>query len=357
MKKAQTATEKSNETRAKEKVQIAVMGSFGKDGNFDKNELKMNLAKVEGIDKDTVPTMITEESFDLIVRVDDYNVMIKKNGEWDSELAGIWVAKYEVSRSDATITGAGSSNTMKVVPNVHSWINIQIGNMYEKAYNYDRARESHLMKNSEWGAIAYLTQSQYGRNGNEIDINNSSTFITGNGAGSTSASPASGVTNAYDTEVGARASSTGNIHGIYDLSGGAWEYVAAFISNGNSSLSSYGGKLTEGKITANPTGYTSLSNKYVTIYPYDVSNDTNANNYTAYKNLGYGYGEAVLETSASGVEDASWHEDWSYFPCIVGPFFMRGGDYGNETKSGVFGFGNTPGEAENRHSFRLVLAF
>ena len=300
LKKAQTATEKSNEAGAKEKVQVAVMGSFGEDGNLDNNELKTNLEKVEGIDKATVPSMITEDSFDLIVRVDDYNVIIKKNGEviieeapivsdktntegkwdgevnspklqtgmeavywkedgtevtgeigknwynykagnnqtdtkdsrwanaksedgsywvwipryeykilsgegtsttgkidvkfipttqitadegykihpafqdgtsnnfkngeWDSELAGIWVAKYEVSRSDATITGAGSSNTMKVVPNVHSWINIQIGNMYEKAYNYDRARESHLMKNSEWGAIAYLTQSQYGRN-------------------------------------------------------------------------------------------------------------------------------------------------------------------------------------------------
>ncbi len=33
------------------------------------------------------------------------------------------------------------------------------------------------------GAVAYLTQSQYGRNGHEIDINNSSSFITGNGGG------------------------------------------------------------------------------------------------------------------------------------------------------------------------------
>ncbi len=488
--KAQTAGEKTKEVGAKEKVQVAVIGSYGEDGKLNHNELKVNLDKVEGIDRSTVPPIITEDSFDLIVRVDSYHVVIKKNGEviieeapiisdkpntegkwdgevnspklaedmtavywkedgtevtgenwynykagdnqrdtknskwanaktedgsywvwipryeykilsgegtstagkidvkfiptsqttpdegykihpafqdgtnnnfkngeWDSELSGIWVAKYEASRSDASISSAGSSNTMKVVPNVHSWTNIQIGDMYEKAYDYDREKESHLMKNSEWGAVAYLTQSQYGRNGHEIDINNSSTFITGNGGGTTNASEASGVTNAYNTEAGPRASTTGNISGIYDLSGGAWEYVAAFISNGDTSLSSYGGKLSEGKTVANLTGYTNLSNKYATVYPYNSSSDTNANNYTAYKNTGYGYADAVLESSPNGVGNMSWHENWSYFPCTVGPFFMRGGDFGNETKSGVFGFGNTPGEVGNRHSFRPVLVF
>ena len=28
-----------------------------------------------------------------------------------------------------------------------------------------------MMKNSEWGAVTYLTQSKYGRNENEIMIN------------------------------------------------------------------------------------------------------------------------------------------------------------------------------------------
>ena len=43
------------------------------------------------------------------------------------------------------------------------------------------------MKNSEWGAVAYLAHSQYGRNGHEITINNSSNFITGNAANEISA--------------------------------------------------------------------------------------------------------------------------------------------------------------------------
>ena len=81
LKKAQTAGEKTNEAKAKEKVQLAVMGSYGEDGKFKFDELKTNLDAVEGIDKNTVPTEITEDSFDLTVRVDGYNVIIKGNGE------------------------------------------------------------------------------------------------------------------------------------------------------------------------------------------------------------------------------------------------------------------------------------
>ena len=94
-----------------------------------------------------------------------------KNGEWDKGLSGIWVAKYESSHKDATANSMGSNSTVKAVPGVQNWRNITIGDSYTRSYNYDRAKESHLMKNSEWGAVAYLTHSQYGRNGHEIDIN------------------------------------------------------------------------------------------------------------------------------------------------------------------------------------------
>ena len=227
-----------------------------------------------------------------------------KNGEWDSELSGIWVAKYEASHSDASLSSAGSSNTMKIVPRVQSWKIITIGNMYNKSYNYDREKESHLMKNSEWGAVAYLTHSQYGRNGKEIDINNSSSYITGNGGGSTNASEISGEPNPYNTAKGAKASTTGNIYGIYDLSGGSCEFVASYISNGNGSISSYGSSFAN--TTANLEGYKTLSTKYVTVYPYNSSSDSYSNNYTAYKNTGCGYGDAILETSTSGSGATSW---------------------------------------------------
>ena len=134
-------------------------------------------------------------------------------GGWDKNLKGIWVAKYEMSMekngvatdtTDASIGDVVTNATTKLVskPGVASWRNIKIGNCYSNSYNYERGKESHLMKNSEWGACAYLTQSKYGRNGHEIDINNSSTYITGNGGGAVSgiASAESGITNAYNTK-------------------------------------------------------------------------------------------------------------------------------------------------------------
>ncbi len=249
-----------------------------------------------------------------------------KNGEWDSELSGIWVAKYEPSRSDATANSMGSGTTIKVVPKVQSWKNISIGDCYTKSHEYDRSKESHLMKNSEWGAVAYLTHSQYGRNGHEIDINNNSNCVTGNGGGSTNASSSSSVTNDYNTATGAKASSTGNIYGIYDLSGGAWEYISSYISNGNSACGS-----SFANTTVNLEGYKTLSTKYATVYPYN-SSDSDTNNYNAYKNARYGYGDAILETSISGNGTTSWQENHSIFPYTSGSFFAHGGAYDNRTK-------------------------
>ena len=96
-------------------------------------------------------------------------------GGFGDDLAGIWVGKYETSHADATASSEGSSSTMKVLPGVQSWRNITISNMYDKAKNYNPIKlDSHLMKNSEWGAVVYLAHSQYGRNGNEVIGNNSS---------------------------------------------------------------------------------------------------------------------------------------------------------------------------------------
>ena len=216
---------------------------------------------------------------------------------------------------------------------VSSWRDIKIGNCYTTAYNYDRSKESHMMKNSEWGAVAYLTHSQYGRNGKEIAINSSSSYITGTG--------------------GTNASTTGNIYGIYDLSGGAWEYVVAYITNGNSNLSNgssfaYTTKYLE--------GYKTKSRKYATVYPYNSVSDSEGNNYTAYKNAGYGYGDSILETSVDGRGSTSWFRDYSCFPSTSGPFGLRGGHYNNGSSAGAFSFYRDNGLARSNLSFRVVLA-
>ena len=79
--KANTAKTETEKAGAKEKVQMAVMSSFDDSGKLDYEQLKTNLDKVEGIDKNTVPVKIEKDSFDLTVRVDGYNVIIKENGE------------------------------------------------------------------------------------------------------------------------------------------------------------------------------------------------------------------------------------------------------------------------------------
>ena len=198
------------------------------------------------------------------------------------------------------------------------------------------------------GAVAYLTQSQYGRNKEEITINNYYTgtstsnpykvAVTGLAGSRVSVGGTSSLTSvyAYNTENGMKASTTGNITGVYDLSGGVMERTAGYISNGNSQLykdgtsgSGYGsGNLMGATSEANPNGYLTLSTRDYTVYPYSSSSDDNSNNYNTYKGLltsTYGYGDAILETSSSGSSlNGSWNNDYSYFVVKSSPFFERG---------------------------------
>ena len=73
-----------------------------------------------------------------------------------------------------------------------------------------------MLKNSEWGAVTYLASSKYGAGINNVQLNNS------NRSDGTGKGPSGG---AYNTADGQKASTTNNIYGVYDMSGGAWEYV------------------------------------------------------------------------------------------------------------------------------------
>ena len=96
-------------------------------------------------------------------------------------------------------------------PGLYSWACINLGNAYTNCYNYDRNKESHLIKNSEWGAAVYLAHSKYGRDGNNVEINQTS--FTGGGS-----------EEIYKEKV--NQSSTANITGIFDLCGLRQEMVA-----------------------------------------------------------------------------------------------------------------------------------
>ena len=249
-------------------------------------------------------------------------------GGWDTKLEGIWVAKYEVSQSGTTI---------KSIPGVSSYRNITIGTMYTKGYDYDREKESHMMKNSEWGAVAYLTDSKYGRNGTAVTKNSNSSHYTGGASGATA------LTNPLQ-------STTGNEYGIYDTVGGAYEYVAGYIAD---SSRNYGNSFAS---TDNTTNNKTDSTKYATVYRMSTSNSDTEN----YKeNINKIFGDGTIETSTSGIGSTSWHSADSYFVGIVYsddyPFFGRGGYY-HYTGAGSFSFGVNAGNSDIFKGFRVCLA-
>ena len=240
------------------------------------------------------------------------------NGEWETDIAGIWIGKYETARSDSEGATQGTATTLKVQPGVTSYRDEMIGNMYTYSLAYSEDLQSHMLKNSEWGAVAYLTESKYGRNGTEIGFNDKG-IITGGGEG-----------NAY-IENSQDQSTTGNVYGIYDTSGGAYEYVAAYYNGSTSSnLTDNGGSF------ASNGG---LSTKYATAY-------TGTNESSAYK-----YGDATYETRG-------WHSDFASFFVNSEPFFGRGGNYGADISyAGVFNYYYNGGSDDSNgiSSFRLAL--
>ena len=261
-------------------------------------------------------------------------------------VSGLWVAKFEASQSNASSGSMGSSGVIKIQSGVQSWRSINVNDIYNKCKSYNSTLNSHMMKNDEWGAVAYLSKSEYGKETEEVWINNNSIYITGSAGNSASASSNTGTTTDYTSTQGVKASTTGTVYGVYDMSGGAWEYVAGYVNNGNSSLTSYGSSLVN-----------STDAKTKNVYSVGGS-DSQSNNYNA--NAGV-YGDAVYETSSgtyngSGTStNQSWYGDYSNFPYSSAPFFIRGGIFNDGSDAGVFFFNNNGGTASSDRSFRLVL--
>ena len=254
-----------------------------------------------------------------------------------TELTGIWVAKFEAS---------GTTSAVNFVPNVASLRSQTINTFFTSSRNMETNTaygwgttgnniDTHMMKNSEWGVAAYLAQSTYGKNA-EIWINPSSDFITGCAGATASAAAAVGCLNTYDTTNGLQASTTGNIYGIYDMSGGTMEYIAAYVDNGNAILD-------------NGSTILATDNKYKDVYTVGIT-DTHTDNYALTINS---KGEALYETS--GAYGVSWRSDFANMPMTDRPWFARGGGNPNGYEAGVFDFYRYHGGVSNSFSFRAVV--
>ena len=254
---------------------------------------------------------------------------------------GLWVAKFETT---------GSTTNITVKPNQTSLKNINVKTMFETAYNYKRDNDSHMMKNTEWGAVAYLSHSKYGIN-TEVRINNNSSMLTGYAATDSADESKylgtygtdNSVTLPYNTSIGYKASTTGNITGIYDMSGGAWEYMASLRSE-----------------TYKNSGFDSSSLKAYNSKYYDVYDSSSE--WTTYSKriLGDATGEMgpfyyYQDTDNNNRPHNSWYADGSYFVASSYPWFSRGGDCYCGVLAGQFYFLRDTGGADSLLGLRLVL--
>ena len=356
-----------------------------------------------------------------------------RNGGWDSEIPGIWVAKFEAGYANATEAGQETLNNVKVLSadnkntapikassvnysnynnvvyaakievqgenpsatgdgnisarnwqdgvygstttaikyptfqgSTYSMNYINQGESYaiaskltepENIYGLGNDTDSHLMKNSEWGAIAYLAQSQYGFIGagqtnimvNTKNLNNggeSTTKADGNNKASVYAVTGYNNANKEWNNGGENASTTSNIYGVYDMSGGVWERTPGYIAVAQTNLSRYGGE-----IGYNNNTLKTVSTKYTTAYKVGTSNN-NQKNWEANPKI---YGDGVYETSTAGTGSNSWNKDYSYFPLSGTPFFIRGGRWAHGASAGVFAFTYDSGYSYFSGGFRAVL--
>ena len=197
------------------------------------------------------------------------------------ELNGIWFAKFETTGNVSNptvlpnslhlsgyysgINGIGSFYSVAKSLGVNDPQNIGGKSVSSPQNSHHLAKlSSHMVNSNDWGAATYLSASKYGAGYNGVQINsqnqsqNNSYSVTGCGpqaSGNTSAYSDGGTLStqsacsssdpqrAYNATLGQLASTTNNPTGIYDMSGGAYEYTAASYSNNlnNSATNEYFG--------------------------------------------------------------------------------------------------------------------
>ena len=314
-----------------------------------------------------------------------------------NELTGLWVGKFENSAVDIPTSPITTDSTIIIKPDLVSLRYKDISYMFKDirqmegsnnvygfkqssntVFNWDGTLTNdnnnidiHMMKNNEWGVVAYLSHSKYGING-EIYKNNSSGYYTGRSGGNVSGktSASSVYTNIsstdqnneygyytydgyllnYNTNTKSQtkdlskvASSTGNIYGIYDISGGSNEYVMGVMvsSDGKFNVASAGNWST----TLTP------STKYYNSYSYDVSSNS-----TKYSTFTRGnLGDATIEVLVSSSDRKSWYDDLASFVASDRPWITRGSYYNDLVAPGAFYYHTGPGSHNDSVSTRSCL--
>ncbi len=274
------------------------------------------------------------------------------------ELNGIWVGKFETTQGTAANVGT-TNPTIK--PNIASWRSQNVSTQFSTSQkfssnaSYGLRGESRMSKNSDWGAIVYLSHSAYGLGNNEIRINNYyySGTKTGCGASADNAAQSTTCSIIYAGASSYPQSTTGNISGIFDMSGGAGEYQMGSYTNASNDKysglcniydSGYKGVYSNpsytgcnSSITSNTTGLDYPNSKYYKLYTT-----------TSWQsNISY-LGEALGETNY-------WHKDRNYFVNATNSWFLRGGSLTSGVGAGGFDLDRNAGNGYSNVSFRSIV--
>jgi len=295
---------------------------------------------------------------------------------------GMWVGKFETGTTLTSDYNVRNGEAVQVKPNVASWRSIQASNAFYTSYDYKRNLDSHMMKNTEWGTVAYLQHSAYGSR-ESVRMNNNRSYITGYAANN---EPTCGYTGksedcnkycddgscnqSYNTSVGYTASTTGNITGVYDMSGGAWEYVMGVMLDESGNLvsgrnsknhSGFNGTLTCPACDGDTSGKTSITDgyewpeaKYYDTYAYQTTDD-----HFERRILGDATGEmgpfGTAKYSTYSRPIGSWYTDDARIVNSGYPWFVRSGWLGDGYTTGIFSFSPNNGYSNGAYGFRIVL--
>ncbi|MCL2038586.1 IPT/TIG domain-containing protein [Candidatus Saccharibacteria bacterium] len=317
-----------------------------------------------------------------------------------NELNGIWVGKFETSGTRASPQVKPNQNTnIGEYPGVFYDMGQAIGvlnpaatggngtTVNQNSHSLSTAT-THMAINTDWGAAAYLAASTYGAGYNAVQINSafgspsSSTDADGNGgsyltndmAGITGCGPSSSgststysggttlntttlqsptacssdTSHAYNGTLGVLASTTNNVYGIYDMSGGAYDMVMANYNN------------TPTNITTMPPA------AFITLYmasPFNTQPAWSASSNATYFGFDVcdwtlcgGHANYEVNTAQSVTTDSGWLSDYSRMPSANGYVWtLRGGNAENGASSGIFAQSDANGAQQAYIGFRAIL--
>lgn len=237
---------------------------------------------------------------------------------------GFWIAKYKAT---------GNMKSPEFKKSKNKLTNVSVGDAFSKLDNSSLEGNNYgftddfvkvgLPRNTELGAIYYLTQSIAGKNKDTVS------YID-------------------DKEE----SSTGNITGVYDLNDGKREWTSAYISNSSKSIEENGKSLKT--LNTQKVGSKDIDIKSkIELYPFKIDAKEYADNIKEVERNRYiNYGDGIYETTVPMADkNSALGSGVSDYPYGDNVFITRGSDKADKSKS-MFSFRGDTGKANENIGFR-----